>query len=140
MADLLSRGIPLSTTVPNAPLNQLLRRLEAATSRLEDIASSAQSFEKLDAAPPGTVPASSSAPELSSLIKSVPPQSPAPVVASAPSAPPASAAPSLPPTIQDMDDLMGTSLKKFVDSAQGLDKTIADQVHMNVIHTGELEC
>ena len=57
-------------TMKDNPLNKLIRRLEAATSRLEDIASSAATFEGGDGPGDGSLaaaaslPASNSMPEL----------------------------------------------------------------------------
>lgn len=114
-------------TIPNKPLSQLLRRLEAATSRLEDIASTAQSFENNDVSLARNQGASASAPELPALAKdvgAVPSKGVAP-----PPAPPAQpAAPSLPQTIEDIDELAKTDLMAFVNAAQGLDTNIAHQV------------
>lgn len=113
---------PTAVTIPSNPLSNLLRRLEAATSRLEDIASSSQSFENADLASSRNAPGSSSAPELPSLAQGAPAP---PGVGAVPS--PAVPAVSLPPTIEALDELANTDLKKFVDIAQGLDKNIADQ-------------
>lgn len=109
----------MSTTLTDTRL-----RLEAATSRLEDIATSAPSFEQ----PRGTVadagavhlPSSSSAPELPGVAKDA-------AQASTPAAPTPQAE-SLPKPIQDMDDLIKEHVVKFVTSASGLDKNIETQV------------
>lgn len=103
-------------------LTTLIKRLEAATSRLEDIASSSQSFENADLASSRNVPASASAPELPSLAQGAPAP---PGVGAVPT--PVAPAVSLPPTIEALDELANTDLKKFVDIAQGLDKNIAEQ-------------
>ena len=113
---------PPVTTIPANPLSQLLRRLEAATSRLEDIASSAQSFENVEGVPGRNAAGSASAPELPSLAASTPTPKATPAVAPPPPAP------SLPPAIEDIDELAKTDLKKFVDASQGLDKSLAEQV------------
>ncbi|KAK8198556.1 suppressor of rasval19 [Zalaria obscura] len=101
-------------------LTTLIKRLEAATSRLEDIASSTASFEQPTAngAPSGTVHQTSSMPEL----PTVSGDSPQP-----PSQPAAPAQAALPATIIDMDNMITGDLKKFVDAGEGLDKIIADQ-------------
>lgn len=106
------------------PLTSLLLRLEAATSRLEDIASSASSFDHVGdatatAASRGGL-ASASAPDLPTV----------PLAVSAPTsaaAAPSPIAPALPPPIADLDELENTDLAKFVAATQDLDKNIADQ-------------
>lgn len=110
-----------TSQVADSALTQLIRRLEAATSRLEDIASSTASFEQPTAngAPSGTVHQTSSMPEL----PTVSGDSPQP-----PSQPAAPAQAALPATIIDMDNMITGDLKKFVDAGEGLDKIIADQV------------
>lgn len=115
------------TTIAANPLSQLLRRLEAATSRLEDIASTSQSYDHDDGATARGSVASASAPELPGLAKSTPTS----VASAAPAAP---AAPSLPPAIEDIDELAKTDLKTFVDAAQGLDKNLAEQVLFPRLH------
>ena len=116
MAEAMNR----TTIVPSTdPLTTLIRRLEAATSRLEDIATSASSHEQPNgvAAANAQIPQSSSAPELPQLAKNAP--------AAAPAAP---AAPALPPALQDMDTLIKEDVGKFVSTAAGLDKNIEAQV------------
>ncbi|KAG9691613.1 adenylate cyclase-associated protein, partial [Aureobasidium melanogenum] len=116
----------MATTTSNIGMHNLttlIKRLEAATSRLEDIATSAPSFEQ----PRGTVadagavhlPSSSSAPELPGVAKDA-------AQASTPAAPTPQAE-SLPKPIQDMDDLIKDHVAKFVTSASGLDKNIETQ-------------
>ncbi|KAG9845230.1 adenylate cyclase-associated protein, partial [Aureobasidium melanogenum] len=118
----------MATTTSNLGMHNLttlIKRLEAATSRLEDIATSAPSFEQ----PTNTVadlgathlPASSSAPELPAVAKNA-------TQSSAPAAPTPQPE-SLPKPIQDMDDLIKDHVAKFVTSASGLDKNIETQAH-----------
>ena len=103
-------------------------RLEAATSRLEDIATSSASFDQ----PRGTVadagathlPASSSAPELPGIAKHA--------AQSAPPAAPAPQADTRSKPIQEMDNLIDEHVAKFVSSASGLDKNIETQVHSSL--------
>ena len=115
---------PVSITVPvNAPylpLTALVRRLEAATSRLEDIAASSASDSDslphngvlgVPTAGTGALLQSSSAPDLPSTVqKSV-----------APVAPVAPLAPSLPEPVAAMDRLLENELKSFVEASQGID-------------------
>ena len=98
-------------------LTRLVSRLEAATSRLEDIASSATSFDT--PAPPTTatngsfsVPttAKPSAPSTQNLT------------------PTPSRAPSAPPAIEDFDSLVNTDVKPFLNLSQELGGSIAEQV------------
>lgn len=104
-----------------------MSRLEAATSRLEDIATSSASFDQSR----GTVadagathlPSSSSAPELPGIAKHA--QEP-----SAPAAAPQ--ADTRPKPIQEMDQLIDEHVAKFVSSASGLDKNIETQVHQSL--------
>ncbi|KAK3096351.1 suppressor of rasval19, partial [Teratosphaeriaceae sp. CCFEE 6253] len=96
---------PVTVTADN-PLTTLIHRLEAATSRLEDIANSAASFDPAsDGSTPVPTggPASSSAPELPALVQQVS-QSHLPRQEE------------LPPAVSDMDELMETDLKAFVDA------------------------
>ncbi|KAI4839887.1 hypothetical protein E4T44_08000, partial [Aureobasidium sp. EXF-8845] len=118
----------MATTTSNLGMHNLttlIKRLEAATSRLEDIATSSSALEQ----PRHTVadvgathlPASASAPELPGIAKHA-----------APPAPPAAPTPkadALPKPIQEMDDLINQHVAKFVSSASGLDKNIESQAH-----------
>ncbi|KAL9092153.1 MAG: hypothetical protein Q9165_004586 [Trypethelium subeluteriae] len=95
-------------------LTRLISRLEAATSRLEDIASSAASFE---APPSATTNGSVSAPS----------------TAKAPAASPQSITPtpsktsSFPQPIEDFDSLTNGDVKTFLNLSQELGGPIADQ-------------
>jgi len=126
MADTLHYNPVRASKVPDNALTLLIRRLEAATSRLEDIATSATGVEQTNGitdsprSAPAAVPSSSSAPDLSGLAKDAQQQST--------STPSNSAAHALPPTVSDMDDLMKEDLEKFIGASKGLDNTIADQV------------
>lgn len=112
-------GRPVKAPAPNA-LTLLTRRLEAATSRLEDIASSATGHDEADGAK--GLSSSSSAPELPSLSKSVQPSA-------APAAPP------LPRTVQEMDEMMEQELASFVTASKSLDGPLADQVYLPLLWT-----
>jgi len=100
-------------------------RLEAATSRLEDIATSSASFDqpRASVADVGAthLPSSSSAPELPGIAKHA--QQPSTPAAPAPQAD------TTPKAIQEMDTLIDEHVAKFVSSASGLDKNIETQVH-----------
>ncbi|KAK6002374.1 hypothetical protein QM012_002012 [Aureobasidium pullulans] len=118
----------MATTTSNLGMHNLttlIKRLEAATSRLEDIATSAPSFEQSrnTVADAGAthLPASSSAPELPAVAKNAT-QTP---TATAPTP----QVESLPKPIQEMDDLIKDHVAKFVTSASGLDKNIETQAH-----------
>ena len=103
--------------VPDDALTKLALRLEAATSRLEDIASS--TFEKpsaLDAAPGAQSIAAAQAPARAS----APP--------AAPGAPPAPSKADVPPMLAAFDALLDNELKHFVDLSKQLGGPIAEQV------------
>ncbi|KXT18016.1 hypothetical protein AC579_9600 [Pseudocercospora musae] len=112
----------VSSTQGMNNLTTLIKRLEAATSRLEDIASSAQSFESQSqtngvasgATAAGTNP-SASASEL-------------PVVTPSTSQQTVKAAFNpLPPALGDMDHLIDNEVKAFIDSSKGLDPLVEEQ-------------
>lgn len=103
----------------NNPLTAIIRRLEAATSRLEDIASSSTTFEALDN---GKI-AQGNAPRASA------PNLPGTAVAGSPAIEaPKPAAPELPPAIKDMDELIEGEVKKFVEASKGIDPLVEGQV------------
>ncbi|KAL1615384.1 suppressor of rasval19 [Diplodia seriata] len=102
--------------LPDDALTKLALRLEAATSRLEDIASS--SFEKpsaLDAAPGAQAAAAAQTPARAS----APP--------AAPGAPPAPAKADVPPMLAAFDELLDNELKEFVSLSKQLGGPIAEQ-------------
>jgi adenylyl cyclase-associated protein len=119
MADTLSyNATPRPSTpsnVQNNPLTAIIRRLEAATSRLEDIASTSTSFESLDN---GKI-AQGNAPRASA------PNLPGTAVAAGLPKP---SAPELPPAIKEMDELIDGEVKKFVESSRGIDPLVEGQV------------
>jgi adenylyl cyclase-associated protein len=94
------------------PLIRLIHRLEAATSRLEDIASSAQPFEP-----------SATGHDGSSL--AVPSQNQR---ASTPGASSIQSQEPLPESIEDFDTLINGDLKAYNDLSQALGGVIAEQV------------
>lgn len=98
-------------------LTTLIKRLEAATSRLEDIASS--TFEKpagLDAAP-----AAQSAPAAQAVARAAPP------APAAPGAPAAPAKADVPPMLAAFDALLDNELKEFLDLSKDIGGSIAEQ-------------
>ena len=117
MSDTLS--FRTSKSIPDNALTLLIRRLEAATSRLEDIAGASPNLDQTDGtrgAPGGGIAqhSSSSAPEL-----------PTATGATSSSGP---AKPSLPSAIGDMDKLIAEEVANFVGASKSLDSNIADQV------------
>lgn len=89
------------------------RRLEAATSRLEDIADSTESSPKIGRSSPGPPPVSRSLPAANK---------PAPAPAPAPPAEP------LPEVVEEYDQFIKNSVLKYVEIAKGVDKHVAEQV------------
>lgn len=130
---------PSPAQVPSAaggdnPLTTLLRRLEAATSRLEDIASSGSPSQAFDSrqssslAPPSpnaSVPASSSAPDLTSTSSknASTSGSSGPSGSTAP-APKASEAP---PAVAAYDESIEPEVQKYLDASKGLDPLVEEQ-------------
>jgi len=100
-------------TIHRVELTAILSRLEAATSRLEDMASSTVEAptQKINgAAPPPTVPLP-----------------PAPVAVVAP-APPKPLPEALPESVEDFDSFITGPLKKFVNLSDELGGLVAQQV------------
>jgi adenylyl cyclase-associated protein len=121
-----STGSPVPVTKDN-PLNNLIRRLEAATSRLEDIASSSGSFEQQangdshgDLSAGAGLPASSSMPELTASKEGSREASTTSTLQ------PVSAP--LPPSVEEMDELISKEVKEFLEASHGLDTLIEEQV------------
>lgn len=114
-----------SSHAPDNALTQLVRRLEAATSRLEDIASSATSFDQslANGPPPGVGGIAASQSKTSSMPDLAAASRQQPVAP-----PPAPQQAALPAAVADMDTLMNGDLKKFVTAGEGLDKQISEQV------------
>lgn len=109
----------------DTPLTRLVHRLEAATSRLEDIASSAQPFESPAAGHHG-------GPSDGSL--AVPSQNQRGVQTPSGSTPGASSTQPqepLPESIEDFDTLINGDLKAYNDLSQALGGVIAEQVFLS---------
>jgi adenylyl cyclase-associated protein len=100
------------------PLSTLIRRLEAATSRLEDIATS------VDSTHPETVAA------ISTAQATIAENAAAAAALSAPDA----AAPSepLPRSIEDFDKLINDDVKSFVTESEGIGGLVEQQVSQNI--------
>lgn len=100
--------------VARIELTPIIRRLEAATSRLEDMASAVVEAPKTNGALPAVTAAA-----------------PAAAVASHPAAPKKVAEP-LPLIIEDFDVFIDTAVKKYVDLSKDIGGPVAEQVHSNV--------
>lgn len=111
----------------NNPLTAIIRRLEAATSRLEDIASTSTSFESLDNGKIGQANAPrASAPNLPGTA----------VAGGSPAEAQKPSAPELPPAIKEMDELIDGDVKKFVEASKGIDPLVEGQVRESGEHKG----
>ena len=117
-----STNPPAAVNADN-PLNKLLRRLEAATSRLEDIASSSGTIEQQAN---GSISSDSGMPAASSIIPGL--SSSKGREASTSTVQPV--APQVPARIEDMDELIKKEVREFLDAGQGLDSLIEEQVSM----------
>lgn len=108
----------------NSTLTRFLRRLEAATSRLEDIASSSQSADGLEVVP-GTSAAAvnRSAGAVQSHPSSIPPSSVA-----APAAPAALPHQTLPRSVEEFDSIVQDDLQPFATLSDKLGDAVKDQV------------
>ncbi|KAF2154154.1 hypothetical protein K461DRAFT_277254 [Myriangium duriaei CBS 260.36] len=104
MTDSISINSQRASRVPENALTLLIRRLEAATSRLEDIALSVPGLEGSAVGSGTDAGAISSGPSEKS-----------------------NDAPSLPPALVDFHALTENQLAKYVESSKDLDQTIADQ-------------
>ena len=101
------------------PLTTLLHRLEAATSRLEDIASSSQPSD-------GGSSVQSPAPAAAAkLAAGVPDKTDIPRTESQSSA--RTASPNLPPAINDMDALIQKEVQTFIESSKSIDPLVKEQ-------------
>ncbi|KAK3711352.1 suppressor of rasval19 [Vermiconidia calcicola] len=111
---------PPAAVNANNPLNKLIRRLEAATSRLEDIASSSGTIEQQAN---GSISSDSGMPAANSIIPGL--SSSKGREASTSTVQPV--APQVPARIEDMDELIKKEVKEFLDAGQGLDSLIEEQ-------------
>lgn len=99
--------------VPRAELTSLIRRLEAATSRLEDIATSTVEIPKPNGAAPTPAPTG--------------PLPPAPVPPRA-ADPPKQLSPLLPQPVEEFDEFIDGPLGKFVNLSDELGGPVSEQV------------
>jgi len=100
-------------TVSRIELTAILHRLEAATSRLEDMAASAIDLPKLNGAAPtpaptGPLPAPPTASRAAPEVKPVPE--------------------ALPESVEDFDTFISGTVKKFVNLSDELGGAVAEQV------------
>lgn len=118
---------PKKLLVPRPELTGLIRRLEAATSRLEDMASA--STETLQ--PNGNVAATaaSTATAISPSPVTAPPP-PAP-----PAAPPAPKADPIPESVEEFDTFITESVEKYVKLSEGIGGDLAEQVGIYVVNS-----
>ncbi|RDW92052.1 adenylyl cyclase-associated protein [Coleophoma crateriformis] len=110
MATMDDKVVP---TIQRTELTALINRLEAATSRLEDIASSAIDSPQANGAPASTA--------LSATAPAPTPSTPAPPAA------PKAAPIELPEQVEEFDAFISTSVKKYMDLSKGLGGAIAEQ-------------
>ena len=106
------------------PLTRLVRRLEAATSRLEDIASSAQTFEQPSSAGHHGGPSDGSSLAVPSAGQ-MGLQTPS---ASSPGAPQSQLVEPLPQSVTDFDTLLRGDLQAYNDLSNALGGVVAEQV------------
>jgi len=121
---------PLSANVPEKtnPLTAVIRRLEAATSRLEDIATSAANYGENGSASGGQqsqgqqrdVSAASAPPPSGNAVSAV--------STGAGAAPEKPAMAPVTPAIMEMDQLIDGEVENFVEAAKGLDPLVESQV------------
>lgn len=112
-----STGSIVTIVSDDNALTTLIHRLEAATSRLEDIASSAQALDadngSLANPTAASTKASSSEPNIRSVSQSNPP--------------PTAAAEPLPESIKDMDALIEKEVKAFIDASKNIVPLVEEQ-------------
>lgn len=122
------------------PFSRLVRRLEAATSRLEDIASSSGTIEQqangsISAASGAGMPTSNSMPDLpkggsreastGTVVRSAHENGDGSATAAAPKE-------ELPERIEEMDSLIETKVKDYVEASRGLDPLVEEQVRLDL--------
>jgi len=110
---------PPPVIVSRIELTPIIRRLEAATSRLEDMASAVVEAPKTNGASPAVTAAA-----------------PAAAVASQPAAPKKAAEP-LPQMIEDFDTFIDTAVKKYVNLSNEIGGPVAEQVYSQVSSTSQ---
>lgn len=116
----------------NSDLTELLGRLEAATSRLEDIASSASSFE-------GSQPSHAHGSAAAAINRAASTASTSKQTAAPPSS--ASELEDLPESVVEFDNVVQNHLKPFLDQGNKLGGVVAEGVsQLHVIECTALTC
>lgn len=100
-------------TVSRTELTAILHRLEAATSRLEDMAASTIELPKLNGAAPTPAPTG--------------PLPPPPSIRATPE-PPKAIAESIPESVEDFETFLSGTVKKYVSLSDELGGPVAEQV------------
>lgn len=127
MQDLNNISRPNATAQASPTLlTSLIHRLEAATSRLEDIASSAQTLGEEQGAAPQANGASTTAASTTNAPPAAAVTGAAGTPKAASSAAPAE--PEIPQSIQDFDALIKGELKQFTDLSEQIGGIVAEQV------------
>ncbi|KAI5310039.1 hypothetical protein KEM55_001882 [Ascosphaera atra] len=98
----------------------LIKRLEAATSRLEDMASTLEGTTSHDVSSPAHKPNASPSQES-------PQQAPGKPSTASPAQAPSPAAQGVPKTIHEFDELINNEVKAFVEAAEKLGEPVAEQ-------------
>jgi adenylyl cyclase-associated protein len=121
-----SRRSSLPISNHGVPTLIVLRRLEAATSRLEDIATSVATFDQTGS--PGSISTNAIA---TPSRDAAGPSQPGPSASGAPTTSPPAKAEPLPLEVQEFDKLMEGELSKFVKLSEALDPLLGLQAsHM----------
>lgn len=108
-----------SKVVASSALTALMRRLEAATSRLEDIATTGNpEAPKSNGLVPSTIPAA---------FLTTTPTPAAPI-------PPKPAADPLPQSVADFDQFIALSVRKYVSLSDEIGGPVAEQVHISLVY------
>ncbi|KAF1811774.1 hypothetical protein P152DRAFT_459235 [Eremomyces bilateralis CBS 781.70] len=110
----------LARPISESSLTELLHRLEAATSRLEDIASSAASYDPADSQPGTTAPAAATSKPDSSA------KQPPPSAASTPR-PETPSEPSIPNVVALLDSLMSEALEPWMELSEKIGGLVKEQ-------------
>lgn len=117
-----STGVPIPVE-PDNPLTTLIRRLEAATSRLEDIASTSQSPDQQQVAGQNV--------DMGAASLAQGPQGGVSKGGTREGSAATIVKESLPPAIEEMDALIDGDVKAFVEASEGLDSLVEQQVGLD---------
>ena len=101
-------------TVSRTELTAIIHRLEAATSRLEDMATSSLETPRLNGAAPTPAPTG--------------PLPPPPTISQTPPQPPKPVQEALPEVVEDFDTFLSGTVRKFVNLSDEMGGAIAEQV------------